>query len=152
MDIEPGFPVGIGHPVKEGRLIQDQLPLVIGKAVVHFCERGLFRFAALFDCSLSLFAGRFGRRIFGESAGPRDPARNRQQQHQREEKGKRSHARTGRGASAPVFFPPCSPAFGGRTVVAFSHAHISQITSAPVTAAIKVKGMPIRVKSPVETL
>ena len=134
MDIEPGLPVGIGHPVKEGRLIQDQLPLVIGKAVVHFCERGLFRFAALFDCSLSLFAGRFGRRIFGESAGPRDPARNRQKQRQREEKGK------------------YSPAFGGRTVVVFSHAHISQITSAPVTAAIKVKGMPIRVKSPVETL
>ena len=32
------------------------------------------------------------------------------------------------------------------------HAQISQITSAPETAAISVKGMPMRMKSRVETL
>ena len=33
-----------------------------------------------------------------------------------------------------------------------AQAQISQITSAPEAAAMKVKGMPMRMKSPVETL
>ena len=152
MDIEAGLTVGIGHPVKQGRLIQDQLPLVVGKAVVHRRERGLFCSALRAACGSGLFAGRLGRRVLSRRRLSAHTAQSRQKQHQREEKRSRPHAHTSPNAGAPVFCLFCPSAGGGWAIVLSYHAHTSQITRAPVNAAMKVKGMPIRVKSPVETL
>ena len=160
MDIEAGFPVSIGHPMKQCRLVQDQLPLVVREAVVHCRKGALLRFAVFDSLILRLCDGSPVRCILCKNAVCRRTAQRCQKQdHCKRSRdclpqlsGHRACARTGRIASAPVTFFRFPPAAGGRVNALSHHAHTSQITNAPVNAAINVNGMPIRVKSPVETL